>query len=78
MALHNNNGQGWKTIPDLIKAIREIAPMFSARELRTTIADMHKYRYAFNDCENEKENVTVIICDKGKTGYYFGLEGIQS
>lgn len=76
MALHNNDGQGWKTIPDLIKAIREIAPMFSARELRNTVTEMHNRGYVFND--REKENVTVIICDKGSTGYYFGLEGIQS
>lgn len=76
MALHNNDGQGWKTIPDLIRAIRKIAPMFSATELRNTVTEMHNRGYVFND--RKKENVTVIICDKGSTGYYFGLEGIQS
>ena len=45
MALHNNDGQGWKTIPDLIKAIQEIAPMFSATELRNTVTEMHNRGY---------------------------------
>jgi len=76
MGLHNNNGKGYKNIPDLIEAIRKIVPQFTVTELRNMITEMHRYNYVFND--REKENVTVIICDKGTCGYYFGLEGIQS
>lgn len=76
MALHNNNGKGYKNIPDLITAIRKIVPQFTVTELRNMITEMHRCNYVFND--REKENVTVIICDKGNMGYYFGLEGIQS
>lgn len=76
MGLHNNNGKGWKTIPKLIEAIRRIVPQFTVTELRNMITEMHRCNYVFND--REKGNVTVIICDKGTSGYYFGLEGIQS
>lgn len=76
MGLHNNNGKGYKNIPALIEAIRKYVPQFTATELRDMITEMHNCGYVFND--REKGNVTVIICDKGSTGYYFGLEGIQS
>lgn len=76
MALHNNDGKGYKNISDLIEAIRKIVPQFTATELRNMVTEMHNCGYVFND--REKENVTVIICDKGNMGYYFGLEGIQS
>lgn len=76
MGLHNNNGKGYKNIPALIEAIRKYVPQFTATELRDMITEMHRCNYVFND--REKGNVTVIICDKGTCGYYFGLEGIQS
>lgn len=76
MGLHNNDGKGYKNIPDLIAAIRRIVPQFTVTELRAMITEMHRCNYVFND--REKGNVTVIICDKGTYGYYFGLEGIQS
>lgn len=77
MALHNNNGEGYKTIPDLIAAILEVTNLFSAKEIRSAVTEMHKKGYVFNDpC---KGDVTLILCDKSrKSGYYFGLEGIQS
>lgn len=78
MALHDNDGKGWKTIPDLIKAVMEITDLFSAKEIRSAIAKMHRERYVFNDLPS-KGNATLIVCDKSrKSGYYFGLEGIQS
>ena len=76
MGLHNNNGKGYKNIPDLIEAIRKYVPQFTVTELRAMVTEMHKYNYVFND--REKGNITVIICDRGSMGYYFGLEGIQS
>lgn len=77
MALHDNNGKGYRTIPDLIKAILEITDLFSAKEIRSAVMEMHREGYIFNDpC---KGDVTLIVCDKSrKSGYYFGLEGIQS
>lgn len=77
MALHDNGGKGYRTIPDLIAAILEITDLFSAKEIRSAITEMHNKGYVFND--PSKENVTLILCDKSlKSGYYFGLEGIQS
>lgn len=76
MGLHINDGKGYKNIPDLIEAIRKYVPQFTATELRNMVTEMHNCGYVFND--REKGNVTVIICDKGTCGYYFGLEGIQS
>lgn len=77
MGLHDNDGKGYKTIPDLIKAILEITDLFSAKEIKSAITEMHKERYVFND--PSKGDVTLILCDKSrKSGYYFGLEGIQS
>ena len=76
MGLHINDGKGYKNIPDLIEAIRKIVPQFTVTELRAMVAEMHRCNYVFND--REKGNITVIICDKGTCGYYFGLEGIQS
>lgn len=76
MGLHINDGKGYKNISDLIEAIRKIVPQFTVTELRAMITEMHNCGYVFND--REKGNVTVIICDKGTCGYYFGLEGIQS
>lgn len=77
MGLHNNNGKGYKNIPELIAAILEVTDLFSAKEIRSAITEMHKKGYVFNDpC---KGDVTLILCDKSrKSGYYFGLEGIQS
>lgn len=77
MALHDNDGKGYKTIPDLIKAIHAITDLFSAKEIRLAVTEMHKEGYVFNDpC---KGDVTLILCDKSrKSGYYFGLEGVQS
>lgn len=77
MALHDNDGKGYKTIPDLIKAIHAITDLFSAKEIRLAVTEMHKEEYVFNDpC---KGDVTLILCDKSrKSGYYFGLEGVQS
>lgn len=76
MGLHNNDGKGYKNIPALIEAIHAITDLFTEKEIKNTIREMHNKGYVFNDYE--KENVTVIICDKGTSGYYFGLEGIQS
>ena len=77
MALHDNNGKGYRTIPDLIAAILKITDLFSAKEIRSAIVEMHKKGYVFND--PSKGDVTLILCDKSrKSGYYFGLEGIQS
>lgn len=77
MALHNNNGKGWKNITDLIAAILDVTNLFSEKEIRSAITEMHKKGYTFND--PQKGNVTLIVCDKSrKSGYYFGLEGIQS
>ena len=77
MGLHNNNGKGYHTIPDLIAAILEVTDLFSAKEIRSAITEMHKKGYVFND--PSKEDVTLILCDKSTNiGYYFGLEGIQS
>lgn len=77
MALHNNDGKGYRTIPDLIAAILEVTNLFSAKEIRSAITEMHREGYVFNDpC---KGDVTLIVCDKSRTsGYYFGLEGVQS
>ena len=77
MALHDNDGKGYRTIPDLIKAILKITDLFSEKEIRSAVTEMHKKGYVFNDpC---KGDVTLILCDKSrKSGYYFGLEGIQS
>lgn len=78
MALHDNNGKGWKTISDLITAIHTVTDLFSAKEIRSAITEMHRERYVFNDLPS-KGNATLIVCDKSrKSGYYFGLEGIQS
>lgn len=77
MALHDNDGKGYHTIPDLIAAILKITDLFSAKEIRSAIREMHKEGYNFND--PSKGNVTLILCDKSrKSGYYFGLEGVQS
>lgn len=77
MALHDNGGKGWKTIPELITAICKTTDLFSAKEIRSAIAEMHREGNVFND--PSKGNVTLILCDKSrKSGYYFGLEGIQS
>lgn len=77
MALHDNDGKGYKTIPDLIKAIHAITDLFSAKEIRSAVMEMHKNGYVFND--PSKGDVTLILCNKSrKSGYYFGLEGIQS
>lgn len=77
MGLHDNDGKGYKTIPDLIKAIHAITDLFSAKEIRLAVTEMHKNGYIFND--PSKGDVTLILCDKSrKSGYYFGLEGIQS
>lgn len=77
MALHNNNGKGWKNITDLIVAILKVTDLFSEKEIRSAITEMHKKGYVFND--PQKGNVTLIVCDKNRNiGYYFGLEGIQS
>lgn len=77
MALHDNEGKGYRTIPDLIKAILKITDLFSEKEIRSAVIEMHKNGYVFND--PSKGNVTLIVCDKSqKSGYYFGLEGIQS
>lgn len=77
MALHDNNGKGYRTIPDLITAIHAITDLFSAKEIRSAVMEMHKNGYLFND--PSKGDVTLIVCDKSrKSGYYFGLEGIQS
>lgn len=77
MALHDNNGKGYRTIPDLIAAILKITNLFSAKEIRSAIAEMHREGYIFND--PSKGDVTLILCDKShKSGYYFGLEGVQS
>jgi hypothetical protein len=77
MGLHDNDGKGYRTIPDLIKAIHAITNLFSAKEIRLAVTEMHREGYVFNDpC---KGDVTLILCDKSrKSGYYFGLEGIQS
>lgn len=77
MALHNNDGKGYRTIPDLIAAILEVTDLFSAKEIRSAVTEMHREGYVFNDpC---KGDVTLIVCDKSRNiGYYFGLEGIQS
>ena len=77
MALHDNDGKGYRTIPDLIAAIHAITDLFSAKEIRLAVTEMHREGYIFNDpC---KGDVTLIVCDKSrKSGYYFGLEGIQS
>ena len=77
MGLHDNDGKGYRTIPDLIKAIHAITDLFSAKEIKSAITEMHKNGYVFND--PSKGNVTLILCNKSKkSGYYFGLEGIQS
>ena len=77
MALHNNDGKGYRTISDLIAAILKITDLFSAKEIRSAVTEMHKRGYTFND--PQKGDVTLIVCDKSqKSGYYFGLEGIQS
>lgn len=77
MGLHDNGGKGWKTISDLITAILKITNLFSAKEIKSAITEMHKNGYVFND--PSKGDVTLILCDKSrKSGYYFGLEGIQS
>ena len=77
MGLHNNNGKGWKTIPEFIAAIHAVTTLFSEKEIRAAIREMHREGYVFND--PSKGNVTLIVCDKSrKSGYYFGLEGIQS
>lgn len=77
MALHNNDGKGYRTIPDLIAAILNVTNLFSEKEIRSAITEMHKKGYVFND--PSKGDVTLILCDKSrKSGYYFGLEGIQS
>ena len=77
MALHDNGGKGWKTISDLITAIHAITDLFSAKEIRSAVTEMHKNGYVFND--PSKGDVTLILCNKSrKSGYYFGLEGIQS
>ena len=77
MALHNNDGKGYRTISDLIAAIFKVTDLFSAKEIRSAITEMHKKGYIFND--PSKGDVTIILCDKSqKSGYYFGLEGIQS
>lgn len=77
MGLHNNNGKGWKNITDLIAAILKVTDLFSEKEIRSAITEMHKAGYTFND--PSKGNVTLIVCDKSRnSGYYFGLEGIQS
>lgn len=77
MALHDNGGKGWKTISDLITAILKITDLFSAKEIRSAITEMHREGYVFND--PSKGDVTLILCNKSKkSGYYFGLEGIQS
>lgn len=77
MALHDNDGKGYRTISDLIAAINEITDLFSTKEIRSAITEMHKERYVFNDLPS-KGNVTLIVCDKSrKSGYYFGLEGVQ-
>ena len=77
MALHNNDGKGYKNIPDLIAAILNVTNLFSEKEIRSAVTEMHRKGYVFNDpC---KGDVTLILCDKSRTsGYYFGLEGIQS
>ena len=77
MALHDNDGKGYRTISDLIKAIHAVTDLFSAKEIRSAVTEMHKRGYTFND--PQKGDVTLIVCDKSqKSGYYFGLEGIQS
>lgn len=77
MGLHDNGGKGYRTIPDLIAAILKITDLFSAKEIRSAVTEMHKNGYVFND--PSKGDVTLILCDKSrKSGYYFGLEGIQS
>ena len=77
MALHDNDGKGYRTIPDLIKAILKITDLFSEKEIRSAVTEMHKKGYVFND--PSKGDVTLILCNKSrKSGYYFGLEGIQS
>ena len=77
MGLHNNDGKGWKTIPEFIKAILKVTDLFSEKEIRSAITEMHKKGYTFND--PQKGNVTLIVCDKSRnSGYCFGLEGIQS
>ena len=77
MALHDNDGKGYRTIPDLIAAILKITDLFSAKEIRSAVMEMHREGDVFNDpC---KGDVTLIVCDKSRnSGYYFGLEGIQS
>ena len=59
MGLHNNDGKGYKNIPDLIEAIRKYVPQFTVTELRAMVTEMHRCNYVFND--REKGNVTVII-----------------
>jgi len=77
MALHNNNGKGYKNIPALIEAILDVTNLFSEKEIRSAVTEMHKKGYVFND--PSKGDVTLIVCDKSRNiGYYFGLEGIQS
>ena len=59
MGLHNNDGKGYRTISDLIAAILEVTDLFSAKEIRSAVTEMHKRRKNFNDQQNGDDTHTV-------------------